>query len=72
MEKQVPSHWHPTAPRIRPFDPASRHPQPRLPSRVLARSILIATLIAFAVKLVPVEWGHVLTGLVITGSNLPL
>jgi hypothetical protein len=39
---------------------------------VLARSILIATLIAFAVKLLPVEWGHVLTGLVITGSNLPL
>jgi len=57
---------------MRPFIPASRHPQPRLSSRVLARSILIAALIAFAVKLVPVEWGHVLTGLVISGSNLPL
>ena len=57
---------------MRPFDWASPRPQSRLPSRVLATSILIATLIAFAVKLVPVEWGHVLTGLVITGRNLPL
>jgi hypothetical protein len=57
---------------MRPFDPTSRYRQPRLPTRVLATSILIATLIAFAVKLVPAEWGHVLTGLVITGSNLPL
>jgi hypothetical protein len=57
---------------MKPLDSASRHPQPPLPSRVVATSILIATLIAFAVKLVPVEWGHVLTGLVITGSNLPL
>ena len=72
MERQATPPWAPSAPRMRPLVPASRHPQPRLPSRVLARSILIATLIAFAVKLVPVEWGHMLTGLVITGTNLPL
>ena len=72
MERQATSRWTPSAPRLRPFDPASRHRQPRLPGRVLATSILIAIVVAFAAKLVPVEWGHVLTGLVITGSNLPL
>jgi hypothetical protein len=39
---------------------------------VLSASILVATLAAVFIKLAPVEWSHVLTALVITGSNLPL
>lgn len=56
---------------MRPFGPTSR-PQPLMSSRVLTASILVATLTALFVKLAPVEWSHVLTALVITGSNLPL
>ena len=34
--------------------------------------ILIAASLACVAKLAPVEWAHVLTGLVITGGSLPL
>ena len=72
MERQATSGWAPAAPRMRPIGPDSSRPQPLLPHRVLAASILIAMLTALGIKLLPVEWSHVLTALVITGSNLPL
>ena len=57
---------------MRPLAAQDSRPQPLLPGRVLTTSILIATLAALAIKLAPLEWSHVLTALVLTGSNLPL
>ena len=72
MERQATSGWAPAAPRMGPFGPASSRAQPLLPNRVLTASILIATLTALGIKLLPLEWSQMLTALVITGSNLPL
>ena len=72
MEKQATSGWGPAAPRMRPFGSTSSRPQPLLPVRVLTASILVAALTALFIKLAPAEWSHMLTALVITGSNLPL
>jgi hypothetical protein len=57
---------------MRPFGSTSSRPQPLLPVRVLTASILVAALTALFIKLAPAEWSHMLTALVITGSNLPL
>lgn len=71
MERQATSRWASSAPRMRPH-PAFLNRQPRLSGRVLTTSILVAALLAGVAKLAPVEWGHVLTGLVIAGGSLPL
>ena len=70
MERQATTRWPPAAPRMRPFKPASS--QPVLSGRALTTSILVATLTALFIKLAPAAWSHVLTALVIGGSNLPL
>jgi len=57
---------------MRPLGPTSSPPQALLSGRVLTASILVAALTAAFIKLAPAEWSHVLTALVITGSNLPL
>ena len=57
---------------MRPFDPRPLRPMPRIPRRLLAASILIATVAVLFMRLIAPEWGHALPALMINGTTLPL
>lgn len=56
---------------MQPFDPAWLRTARTTPRRILAASILFATVVILARHVAP-EWGHALPALLITGTTLSL
>jgi hypothetical protein len=61
-----------SAPRMRPFSPATMHSVRRAHRRLLMASIVVAIVGGLVASLDPPGWGHALPALLISGPTLPL